>query len=177
MPNWARSLSSMSPNASQGQMTAASAGEEPPVRGRHLHRLPRNYYLLISYCCDWYLPPRPSIPGTSSNLKRTESDVETLHLHYDPVLWSFPSRSLDSPLLSGFGSLALELPGLLLLELGRSGLGASGCCCCCVHFCEHIEWQRKKRETYWNMSKLSLWWALFGYFRLQSPSATVSILN
>lgn len=60
--------------------------------------------------------------------------------HHD--VWCL--RFFVSPLLSGFRSLALELPGLLLLELGWSGLGASGC-----SWCVHVEdFHHKERKMF-----------------------------
>lgn len=68
-----------------------------------------------------------------------------------------------SPLLSCFRSLALELPRLLLLELGRRGLGAFGCwSCCCVHFC-NMKIKAGRVERIISL----LCWSEFHYFRLQ----------
>ena len=137
MPNWARSLSSMSPNASQGQTTAESAGQKhnvsPDATCKHA-KAP-------DYTSSSASPPRPSIPGTSlSNLRGNKNRTQMLNILFDWRCWMsslmFNVRMWRSPLLSGFGSLALECPGLLLLELGRSGLGALSCCCCCVHVCK-----------------------------------------
>lgn len=68
-----------------------------------------------------------------------------------------------SPLLSCFRSLALELPRLLLLELGGRGLGAFGCwSCCCVHFC-NMTVKAGRAEQIISL----LCWSEFHYFRLQ----------
>lgn len=49
MPNWARSLSSTSPNSSQGQMTAASVGEEPQVNACLSSNLTTTEQLLCNF--------------------------------------------------------------------------------------------------------------------------------
>lgn len=144
IPNWARSLSSMSPNASQGQTTAESA--------RHENMSPDwtwEHRIVPDYTWNPASPPRPSIPGTSlSNLlggerEKTPQEVKSsLRVGWISTNLISGVRGLlevkdfaagvwdsnHSPLLSGFGSLALELPGLLLLELGGCGLGAFSCC-------------------------------------------------
>lgn len=73
MPNWARSLSSMSPKASHGQTTAVSEEkeEDKELVSRHAAS---DLQVLTGQTAEWQSPPRPSIPGTSSNLRREGED-------------------------------------------------------------------------------------------------------
>lgn len=95
MPNWARSLSSMSPKASHGQTTAVSEEkeEDKELVSRHAAS---DLQVLTGQTAEWQSPPRPSIPGTSSNLRR---EGEELSLYYrSPFPGIFPSIPSSLPL-------------------------------------------------------------------------------
>lgn len=100
IPNWARSLSSMSPKASQGQTTAASAGHAALATTSALQAN-------SGYWRD-HLPPSPSIPGTSSKLQQDKLRLETgsslRYLSLDPFLFS------SCPPLSPFSLHSLPTP-------------------------------------------------------------------
>lgn len=112
IPNWARSLSSMSPKASQGQTTAASAGHAALATTSALATtlaLATTSALQANsgYWCVC-LPPSPSIPGTSSKLQQDKLRLETgSSLRYrsiDPFLFS------SCPPLSPFSLHPLPTP-------------------------------------------------------------------
>lgn len=144
----------MSPKASQGQMTAASAGEQQQVNTRSpihgSHQSLRRLTVTSQPVHPWDV-----VEAADRRINSSQSLVLWLWLQLDyfyssrlPTLLSL-SLSLfsHSPLLSSFRSFALELSALLLFEFGWRSFGSIGPFDCCVHFCCDRKMQNKRTHA------------------------------